>query len=185
MELTRRDAVAALAALGGAGGAAYGYTRLSDSETDSPVPDELPGDAHVRETMVATAEIVYPSDLSGTSEFVEELLDARLAEDDDHATGIREAVAILDEHSRTWYDQPFADLPLTSRENALEGIGAATADEHPEGSTAERVRYYVVNELLLALYSSPTGGKLVGIENPQGHPGGTESYQRGPSALDR
>jgi hypothetical protein len=43
------------------------------------------------------------------------------------------------------------------------------------------VRYYVVNELLLALYASPTGGELVGIENPQGHPGGTASYQQGPS----
>lgn len=181
MELTRRDAIAALAALGGAGGAAYGYSRLSESENGASRAEELPADAHVRETMVATAEIVYPSDLSGISEFVEEFVDARLTDDDDHATGIREAVAILDEHSQTWYDHSFADLPLVSRENALEGLGAKTVDEHPEGSTAERVRYYVVNELLLALYSSPTGGKLVGIENPQGHPGGIQSYQRGPS----
>jgi hypothetical protein len=42
------------------------------------------------------------------------------------------------------------------------------------------VRYYVVNELLYALYTSPTGGELVGIENPQGHPGGHESYQHEP-----
>jgi len=44
-----------------------------------------------------------------------------------------------------------------------------------------RVRYYLVNDLLFALYSSPTGGKLVGIENPQGHPGGTGSYQQPPN----
>ena len=185
MELSRRDAIAALAALGGAGGVTYGYTRLSAEDDTAGDPEEMPAGAHVRETMVSTAKIVYPSELSNIDAFVEEFVDARLAEDDDHATGIREAVAILDEHSRTWYDQQFADLPLASRENALEGIGAKTADEHPEGSTAERVRYYVVNELLLALYSSPTGGKLVGIENPQGHPGGIQSYQRGPSALDR
>ena len=42
---------------------------------------------------------------------------------------------------------------------------------------SDRVRFFVVNELLFALYSSPTGGSLVGIENPVGHPGGTESYQ--------
>ncbi|WP_436902691.1 gluconate 2-dehydrogenase subunit 3 family protein [Halovenus halobia] len=182
MELTRRDAVAALAALGGAGGATYGYSRLRD---DSDDPESTPpSDDHVRETMIATAEIVYPSELSGIDVFVEEFIDARLAEDDDHAAGIREAVAILDEHSLTWHDQPFADLSADPREEALDGLGADVADENPDGSTAERVRYYVVNELLLALYSSPTGGTLVGIENPQGHPGGIQSYQRGPNGLD-
>jgi len=54
------------------------------------------------------------------------------------------------------------------------------ADENPDGTAAERVRFFVVNELLLALYASPTGGELVGIENPQGYAGGAESYQRGP-----
>ncbi|MEA5408870.1 hypothetical protein VB773_15715 [Haloarculaceae archaeon H-GB2-1] len=57
-----------------------------------------------------------------------------------------------------------------------------TAEPNPDGTTAERVRYYLVNEPLYALYASPTGGTLVGIENPQGHPGGTESYQRGPQS---
>ncbi len=182
MELTRRDAIAALAALGGAGGATYGYSRLRD-DGDGP---ELspPSDDHVRETMTATAEIVYPSELSGIDTFIEEFMNARLAEDDDHAAGIREAVVVLDEHSQTWHDQPFAALSADPRETALEELGADGADENPEGSTAERVRYYVVNELLLALYSSPTGGTLVGIENPQGHPGGIESYQRGPNGLN-
>lgn len=180
MELTRRDAVAALAALGGAGGATYGYSRLRDGGDESAPPS----DDHVRETMSATAEIVYPSELSGIAVFVEEFVDARLAEDDDHAAGIREAVTILDEHSQTWYEQSFADLSADTRETALEGLGADVADEDPDGSTAERVRYYVVNELLLALYSSPTGGTLVGIENPQGHPGGIQSYQRGPNGLE-
>ena len=182
MELTRRDAVAALAALGGAGGATYGYSRLR-ADGDSPGAS-TPSDDHVRETMIATAEIVYPSELSGIAAFVEEFVDARLAEDDDHAAGIREAVTILDEHSQTWYDQPFAELSGDTREEALEELGADVADENPDGSTAERVRYYLVNELLLALYSSPTGGTLVGIENPQGHPGGIQSYQRGPNGLN-
>ncbi|MXR50487.1 gluconate 2-dehydrogenase subunit 3 family protein [Halovenus sp. WSH3] len=181
MELTRRDAVAALAAIGGAGGAAYGYSRLRDD--DSPEPSS-PSDEHVLDTMQAVAEVVYPSELSGREAFVEEFASARLATDD-HGAGIREAVAVLDDHTDTWYDEQFVSLPAVVRENALENLGADVADEDPTGSTAERVRYYLVNELLLALYSSPTGGKLVGIENPQGHPGGIESYQQGPDALDR
>jgi hypothetical protein len=59
-------------------------------------------------------------------------------------------------------------------------LGVRTAEPDPDGTDVERVRYYVVNELLFALYSSPTGGELVGLENPQGHPGGIDSYRRGP-----
>ncbi|WP_336327909.1 gluconate 2-dehydrogenase subunit 3 family protein [Halovenus sp. HT40] len=179
MELTRRDAIAALGAVGGAGAAAYGYTRLQ-ADGEEPSDQSERSDEHVVETMVAVAEVVYPSELSGIEPFVEEFVTARLAEED-HAAGIREAITVLDEHTKTWYDERFTALPAVSRENALADLGADVVDEDPEGSTAERVRYYVVNELLLALYSSPTGGKLVGIENPQGHPGGTESYQQGPA----
>jgi hypothetical protein len=59
-------------------------------------------------------------------------------------------------------------------------MNADTLEPDPRGSDEQRVRYFVVNELLFALYASPTGGELVGIENPQGHPGGIQSYQRGP-----
>jgi hypothetical protein len=62
----------------------------------------------------------------------------------------------------------------------LDEMGVDTADPDPEGPDPARVRFYVVNDLLFALYASPTGGELVGIENPQGHPGGTDSYRRGP-----
>ncbi|PSQ18424.1 hypothetical protein BRC99_00075 [Halobacteriales archaeon QS_7_69_60] len=137
MELSRRDAIGALAAIGvGTGAAAYAVDTGGDAAT-APV-----------ETLVAVAEVVYPSELSGVEPFVETFAERRAAGDDDHARGVRAAVD--------------------------------TAAEVPDGSTAERVRYYVVNDLLMALYASPTGGELVGLENPRGHPGGTDSYQRGP-----
>jgi hypothetical protein len=175
MELTRRDAIAALAAVGGAGGAAVGYRRLGDTDASEST---LPDDGHVRETMVAVAEVVYPSELSGTEQFVHRVLDSRL--EGAHGDGIRAAVAELDEQGRTWHDGAVVELSPATREQLLRETGADTAEEDPDGSIAERVRYFVVNELLLALYSSPTGGRVVGIENPQGHPGGTESYQQGP-----
>jgi len=71
------------------------------------------------------------------------------------------------------------DLSVADRDSLLREVGADTAPPDPDGTNAERVRFYVVNELLYALYTSPTGGELVGIENPQGHPGGTDTYQRG------
>jgi hypothetical protein len=182
MELTRRDAVAALAALGGAGGVAVGYSRLRAGAGDEEALEavELPDDEYVIETMVAVADLVYPSELAGIEPFVQEFVTQRL-DDEAHAEGIRQAVAELDEQGRYWHDGTFLELSPETREQLLRESGADVAAEDPDGSVAEQIRYFVVNELLLALYASPTGGELVGIENPQGHPGGTESYQRGPS----
>ncbi|WP_306053547.1 gluconate 2-dehydrogenase subunit 3 family protein [Natronococcus wangiae] len=174
MELTRRDAVAALAALGAGGAVATGLRRSDRRGTDAAVDDE-----HLRETLIAAAEVVYPDRVTGTATFVEAFLEGRL-ENPDHVDGLREAVADLERLSEEWYGDAVSELSPAERDSLLRDVGADTADEDPDGTTAERVRYYVVNELLLALYASPTGGELVGIENPQGHAGGIDTYQRGP-----
>ena len=171
MELTRRDAVAALGALG-AGTAAAGC--LQQDATGEEGDDES-----IRETLVAAAEVLYPSAVTGIDEFVDRFLSGRL-DDGPHAEGLREAVDALETRAEAWYDGSLATLTVEERDSLLRETGAAAADEDPDGTAAERIRYYIVNELLLALYSSPTGGELVGIENPQGHAGGLESYQRGP-----
>jgi hypothetical protein len=129
--------------------------------------------------MTALAEPLYPEAVSGIDAFVGEFVDGRL-DGSAHDEGLRAAVAEVESAARSWYDAPVADLSVDERDDLLRELGADTAEEDPAGSAAERVRYYVVNELLLALYASPTGGELVGIENPQGHPGGAESYTRGP-----
>lgn len=174
MELSRRDAVAALAAIGaGSGAVAYAASREDVAgDGDAPDPDV--------ETLVAVAEVLYPSEVSGIEAFVQTYAAERATGDDWHARGVREATATLDEHARDWFGAPFVELSVGDRDSLLDQLGVDTADEDSEGSTAERVRYFVVGDLLLALYASPTGGKLVGIENPQGHPGGIQSYRRGP-----
>jgi hypothetical protein len=183
MQLTRRDAAAALAAIGATGGVALGVRRAGDDgEGAGEVAGNREGpsdDEAVRETMAAVAGVVYPESVTGVEGFVDAFLDGRL-DGSAHGEGIRAAVAEVESAARSWYDAPVADLSAADRDRLLRELGADTAEEDPEGSAAERVRYYVVNELLLALYASPTGGELVGIENPQGHPGGAESYTRGP-----
>jgi hypothetical protein len=185
MELTRRDAAAALAAIGATGGVALGVRRATDdgggAEGVAPAWDGegTPGDEAVRTAMTALAEPLYPESVSGIDAFVEAFLDGRL-DGSAHGEGIRAAVAEVESAARAWYDAPVAELSAADRDALLRELGADVAEENPNGTTAERVRYYVVNELLLALYSSPTGGELVGIENPQGHAGGAESYRRGP-----
>ena len=184
--------MAALAAVGATGGVAVSVRRAGDRRTGGAGDDPGDGSATgegttadvadettVRSSMAAVARVVYPGEVSGVDSFVGRFLDGRL-DGSSHARGIRGTVAELDGLARSWYDAPVADLPPADRDALLREAGADTAEADPDGTTAERVRYYVVNELLLALYASPTGGELVGIENPQGHPGGTESYRQGP-----
>jgi hypothetical protein len=184
MELSRRDAVAALAALGLGGGAAATYTRRDsgdDGDPQSGTEDEEIDvrDGRVERVAVAAAEVLYPSQVTGVEQFVTEFLGPRLNQDG-HGDGIREAVGIVGDRAQRWHGAEFDALDPDRRDQLLREMGVDTADEAPDGTDAERVRYYLVNDLLLALYASPTGGELVGIENPQGHPGGTDSYQRGP-----
>ncbi len=190
MELTRRDAVAALATLGVTTSTAGCVAPTADAEdrvggeasgTGTDEADTGADEEALTETLTAAAEVLYPSAVDGIEEFVETFLAGRL-DDGPHAAGVREAVDALDTRAESWYDDRFAALDADDRDSLLRETGAAAAEENPNGTTAERLRYYVVNELLLALYSSPTGGELVGIENPQGHAGGLGSYQRGPEA---
>ena len=172
MELTRRDAVAALAGLGvvgaGAGAAALDHRRRGPAE----------GGVDTR-VLVAAAEVLYPSEVTGVGEFVERFVAGRLR-DDAHREGLAAAVATVDDAARDWYGAPYPELDGDTRDSVLRELGADVADPDPEGRPSERVRYYVVNDLLYALYTSPVGGRLAGIENPIGHPGGTTSYQQGP-----
>ncbi|WP_115863986.1 gluconate 2-dehydrogenase subunit 3 family protein [Halorussus litoreus] len=197
MELSRRDALAALAASsvavgGGAvlttdveegaldgtpfgGGASSGDDERAsgDGEADPLAEDRLA-------TLLAVADVVYPSGVSGVEEFVRTYALGRTADRPEHREGMVDALAALDEHARSWHDAAFRDLDAETRESVLDQMAVDATNPDPEGADPERVRFYVVNELLYALYTSPTGGELVGLENPQGHPGGADSYRRGP-----
>ncbi|MFB6173685.1 MAG: gluconate 2-dehydrogenase subunit 3 family protein [Halobacteriales archaeon] len=176
MQLTRRDAIAALSAAGVAVGGGAAVLAPDQGGDDRALGSEEVG------TLVAAAEVLYPSAVAGVGEFVSRYARSRAEDRPDVAAGISEAVAYLDEYAEAWHDGAFAALDPSARADALRDMGADTAAPNPSGSDVERVRYYVVNELLFALYSTPTGGELVGIENPQGHPGGLASYRRGPQS---
>ncbi|WP_226021339.1 gluconate 2-dehydrogenase subunit 3 family protein [Halomicrobium salinisoli] len=174
-ELTRRDALVALGAVGGAAGAgALAWDRFEDD------PDREGFDPTERETLVALAETIYPEAVSGVAEFVERYVVGRVADRPDYAAGMREAIGALDDYAETWAGGPFRERDPDSRDELLRGLGVDVADADPDGAEQERVRYYLVNDLQYALYTTPTGGELVGIENPQGHPGGATSYRQPP-----
>ncbi|WP_435064372.1 gluconate 2-dehydrogenase subunit 3 family protein [Halobaculum sp. EA56] len=184
MQLSRRDALAALSAAGAGSLAGCGAPTAS---RDAGASDGADGDTdgtpvgeHELSTLVAVAEAVYPSDVEGIPEFVRTYTGGRVDGGDAYARGVAEAVRELDEYAEEFYDERFAALSTETRAEALGYMSVDDVDPDPEGTDAERVRHYVVNELLYAFYTSPTGAGLAGLENPPGHPGGTESYRRGP-----
>jgi hypothetical protein len=182
MELTRRDALVALAAAGGVGVAvgAGGSVDFPVDDRSEATADSTPVEppAAVLETLTAAAEVLYPSQVEGHREFVETFVVGRIEGRESYAAGVVETATELDDLARSWQDAPFADLDAVVRDRLLRDLGVETADPDPDGPISERVRYFVVDELLYAFYSSPPGGRLVGIENPIGHPGGHQSYQR-------
>ena len=174
-ELDRRDVLTALSAAGiTVGGAALLEWTDEDGDSDPLLT------AHERRTLHAVARTVYPSEIGGVESFVDGYMSRRLRADTGRADAVRDAVAALDSYAQEWEGADFRTLEPTKRDETLRAMGVEQAEPRPDGAPRERVRYYLVNELVYGLYSSPTGGELVGIENPQGHPGGTESYQQPP-----
>ncbi|SEK63780.1 gluconate 2-dehydrogenase subunit 3 family protein [Haloferax larsenii] len=184
MRLTRRDAIAVLAGLGVVGGGAVAVDQFDPPTAETAETGETGDDggdgavsATVTATMTAAAEVVYPSQTEGVADFVETYVVGR-ARDESRRDAMRDAALELDAIARDWYGDDFADLSADDRDSLLRELGVAAADPVADGNVSERIRFHVVNELLYAFYASPTGGRLVGIENPIGHAGGTESYQR-------
>ena len=172
MDLSRRDALAALAATGVAGVA--GAVALDDADgvpVEPPETDAVDG----LDTLVAVAETVYPSAATGVETFVETYVDGL---PDGRRDDVLAVAADLDATARDWHDAPFVDLDRSTRDGLLRDLGVDVADPDADGYLSERIRFHLVNELLYAFYASPTGGRLVGIENPIAYPGGTESYRR-------
>ncbi len=190
MQLTRRDALVALGGAGvtaGAVGIGAGLLGSDEGgnggdETDAASTADRPLTAHRVETAVAAAGVFYPSEVTGIEPFVETYLEGLAAARPEHAASVGAAADRLDEFCERWWSRPFVDLSTERRERAPSEMGLAIADARPDGTDTERVRYFLVDELLYALYASPTGGHLLGIENPPGHPGGLSSYQRGPDS---
>lgn len=197
MRLTRRDALAALSFAGAAVGGGVAADRLTEGGDATLGEDLLGRDAEPPPvprsdlaTLVAVAEVVYPDRVEGVPEFVETYTRGRLLADADRRETLSAVLAELDEVCREWEASTVADLPPADRDAFLRELAVDDAEPDPEGLLPGRVRYYVVNDLLYALYASPTGGELVGTPNPIGYPGGyrtqlSPEYDRASPAATR
>ena len=178
MELSRRDAIAALAVAGvGGSGLAVAHQRgLFDG--DSGAGDGGDVDDPLYHTQ-ALAEVLYPSEVTASEEFVETYVGGRIEDDESYEAELLEGLELLNDEAIDHYGEGFTDLSVSDRDDLLHELGLHQTAAQPEGNSLERGRYYLVDELLYALFTSPTGGELVGTENPTGYGGGLDSYQRG------
>jgi hypothetical protein len=165
MKLTRREQLSGFAvATAGLSSALYAFdesTRAPAGLSDGAV-----------DTLLAVAEVVYPSDVDVSEAFVRSytdgMSDVRLRE-------TRRTVDDLDGRARQVFEQPFAAVPASKRDSVLRHLGVNRVQPRLQGTLAGRVRFYLVNSLLFALFTHPKGSELYGISNPRGHPGGVET----------
>lgn len=120
-------------------------------------------------TMVALAAVIYPRTVSVEHSFVRNYVTVLGPE---HRTRIQRAARELDLAARSMMSTGFSSLSVERRAAVLRNLGASSVQPRPTGTVAVRVRYYLVNGLLVALFTSPKGTTLFGIDNPPGYPGG-------------
>ena len=130
--------------------------------------------------LVAVAEVLYPSSVAVTREFVETYSLGRQSVDEEYLARMSETLEEVRTTSRLETGRAYASLGPDLRDEVLRATGADRAYADPEGTVAQRIRYYVIDELLYAFYATPKGAEFVGSRNPVGYPGGTEAYQQRP-----
>jgi hypothetical protein len=169
--LSRRDAMAALVAGGvGIGGPALALSERATESAGGPQTATL--STEDRETLVALTDVLYPTEVTAGDSFVQTYV-GNLP--DQRRVAISESLDDLDDGARRHTGSEFAALSVGEREAVLRRMGVDTANSEPDGTPPQRILYHLVNSLLYALYTSPTGSRVAGIENPIGHPGGYES----------
>jgi len=179
MELTRRRVLAA-AASGGVGTTASLASFGTRSDRDSGAERARLSDPGLR-TLAAVAETVYPAAVSDPIPLVEDYLGYQ---PEHRVAAIRTAAAELNRTARARYGGTFAALSGRERLTLLRELGVDRTGAARDGTLPERIRYYLVDGVLYALFTNPAGGQLVGVTNPRGHPGGYDSYTRSTDAND-
>ena len=176
MKLSRRDALVALTSAGIAVG---GIATLRADRDPPATADDGPDAEAILSTLTTVACVVYRTDVTNADTFVESYAAERLRRRPAYREGAQATVSDLDDYVAVHTDSArYAELETATAAAVLHRLGVETAAPERDGSISGRVRHYLVNDLLFALYASPTGGELVGIENPQGYPGGRTHSRR-------
>jgi hypothetical protein len=169
-----------LGALGGAAVAAGAYGYGTGSREAEQLSDSHPASrAHV-EAATAVADAIYPQSVAVDESFVENAVFRRVEPTPGHFDALVETIEAVERHASARFGASVTGLSPGTRRQVLQSMNVTAVHAMPDGTTAERVRFYLLNDLLYALFTSPRSRPLTGIENPPGHPGGLAAYRRAP-----
>ena len=171
MKLGRRDVLLGAAGAFAGIGVQAGF-EANDEALAAATRSDLSDEAVT--TLVRVARVVYPSDVSVDMRFVDAYY-STLPEY--RVTAAARALDGLDSHARATYGARFGALSVREAETLLRNLGVDSAIPRAHGALAERVRYHVVNGLLYALFTSPRGSRLFGVEHPIGYGGGYHGHE--------
>ena len=172
IKLTKRDALAALAGLGMAIGLVQHRTHVHSLEEDIDQEDI--------QNLLAVCDVIFPRQVETTPEFVKTFVIGRIKFRPNYQKNLRASVSRINQVSNQKYGKDFYSLLFKTREKIFREMALDQVSPDPDGPMPNKVRYYVINELLFALYTSPIGGQLLGNENPIGYAGGLDAYQQAP-----
>lgn len=170
-ELTRRDTLLAAAGVTAAGGLGV-YELLR--RTPGPASAAVDLSETRLETLVAVSEVVYPWPLADPGRQLS-LYVRRLSEE--RTAALVASLDALDVEARSRFGQPFRRLSRDERRAVFTALGVDRVASRPDGTLPARIRFHVVNSVLYALMTHPTGTAPFGISNPVGFPGGIYSAE--------
>lgn len=166
MKLTRRHAILAAAGVSAVGLGTY-ELAAADAKTDGTFTQR-------EQAMLTTvAEVVYPWELESAADVLVPYC-SRL--DDRRKAAMRRTLAEFDRMARSAFGVPLETLSADEGRTLVRALGANRVESRPAGTLAERVRFHLVNTVLFALMTHPSGTAPFDIDNPVGYPGGFASY---------
>jgi hypothetical protein len=178
-----------LVALGGTtlAAAAYGYGGRATEQSNTKRSGSTGYSARQDRVAAATAvaEAVYPPSVPVDESFIETRVFGRIEPKPGHFDGLAAAIDTVDGYARARFGGSVTALSPGRRRGVLQSMGVTTVHPTADGTAAERVRYYLVNDLLYALFTSPLSSEWTGVDNPPGHPGGRDAYRRPLGGGDR
>lgn len=171
MNLSRREALLGL--LGVSTGVSLSTYELTGNRYGSDGRRSL--SRRDREALLTIADIVHPANPGGFEPVIARYV-RRLPASRERA--LLGTLSELDGVSRRQLGAGFGSLSTPEARLLLEGLGVDGVQSNRQGTLAERIRFHLINSVMYALLTDPSGTAVLGIDNPVGYPGGFSSYTR-------
>lgn len=167
MKLTRRRTLLGLVGASSVVGLGTyeltGGTQSGDGSVSNGIVDGL----------LTAADVVFPVETRSKRSSISNYVDGL---NDDRTRALLGTLSGLDRAASRRFGSPFRSLSRGEAKRLFAVLGVDRVQSRPEGTLPERVRFHVVNSVLYALLTHPTGTESFDVGNPVGYPGGIPTH---------